>query len=50
MGLNLAASRFPLGKKQADAVKGRDMTAIRMTSAQVTEAQRLAREWQLKPP
>ena len=48
--LNLAASRFPAsGWNQRDsAVKAREAIATLMTSAQIAEAQRLAREWKPK--
>lgn len=44
---NLAASRFAASeaKKRDQAVEGRDLVAARMTPAQITEAQKLAREW-----
>ena len=38
MWFNLAASRFPLGEN-------RDIVAETMTPAQISEAQKLAREW-----
>jgi TPR repeat protein len=41
---NLAASRG-----NANGSKNRDIVAKRMTPAQIAEAQRLAREWTLKP-
>ena len=47
MWLNLAASRYPASDKENRdiAVKYRDIVAARMTSAQIAEAQKLAREW-----
>ena len=44
---NLAASRFsPTAKENREnAVKNRDITASRMTPAQIAEAQKQAREW-----
>ena len=45
MWLNLAASRFPLGVKRDVSVKSRDDVAKVMTPAQISEAQKLAREW-----
>ncbi len=45
---NLAASRFPFGVKRDISVKNRDIVAKRMTPAQISEAQKLAREWKPK--
>ena len=45
---NLAASRFPRGEARDQAVKNRDFVAKRMTPAQISEAQKLAREWRPK--
>ncbi len=45
MWYNLAASRFPPGAKRDKAVKNRGIVAKRMTPAQKSEAQKLAREW-----
>ncbi len=45
---NLAASRYPPGENRGDVVKGRDDVAKRMTPAQKSEAQKLAREWKPK--
>ncbi len=45
---NLAASRSPPGKDRYIAVKNRDIVAEKMTPAQISEAQKLAREWRLK--
>ena len=45
---NLAASRFPLSKDRDEAVKNRDHVAKTMTPPQITEAQKLAREWKPK--
>jgi hypothetical protein len=48
MWLNLAASR--VGEKDREnAVMDRDKVASEMTSAQIAEAQKLAREWKPKP-
>ncbi len=48
MWFNLAASRFPPGEDRDRAVKNRDIVAKRMTPAQISEAQKLAREWKPK--
>ncbi len=48
MWYNLAASRFPPGENRDKAVKSRDIVAKRMTPAQISEAQKLAREWKPK--
>ena len=48
MWLNLAASKFPPGKDRDSAVKNRDIVAKNMTPAQISEAQKLAREWRPK--
>jgi len=48
MWFNLAASRFPPGVEHDIAVKNRDNVAKRMTPAQISEAQNLAREWKPK--
>ena len=45
---NLAASSFPPGKDRDKAVEHRDIVAATMTPAQMTEAQKLAREWKPK--
>ncbi len=45
---NLAASSFPPGEDRVKAVKKRDKIAKRMTQAQISEAQNLAREWRPK--
>ncbi len=44
----LAASRFPPGEDRDKVVKNRDHVAKRMTPAQISEAQKLAREWRPK--
>ncbi len=44
----LAASRFPPGEDRDKAVENRDIVAKRMTPAQISEAQKLAREWKPK--
>ena len=48
MWYNLAASRHPPGEERDQAVKNRDFVAKRMTPAQISEAQKLAREWRPK--
>ncbi len=48
MWFNLAASRFPPGEGRDKAVKNRDIVAKRMTLAQISEAEKLAREWRPK--
>ncbi len=48
MWYNLAASRFSPGENRDQAVKDRDIVAKRMTPAQISEAQKLAREWRPK--
>ncbi len=47
MWFNLAASSPP-GEDRDNAVKNRDILAKRMTPAQISEAQKLAREWKPK--
>ena len=46
--LNLAASNFLPAEKRDKAVKTRDIVAKRMTPAQISEDQKLAREWKPK--
>ena len=48
MWFKLAASRLPPGEDRDKAVKNRDIVAKRMTPAQISEAQKLAREWKPK--
>ncbi len=48
MWVNVAASRFPPGKFRDRAVNYRDDVAKRMTPAQISEAEKLVREWKLK--
>ncbi len=48
MWLDLAASRFPSGEDRDKALKERDRVAKKMTPAQISEAQKLAREWKPK--
>ncbi len=48
MWYNLAASRSAPGEGYDRAVKNRDILAERMTPAQLSEAQKLAREWKPK--
>ena len=50
MWFNLAASSAPPGDKRAYAVAYRDAIAENMTPADVSKAQRLAREWLEKHP
>ena len=47
--VDLAASRFPpSAKKDREAAHNREIVASKMTSAQIAEAQKLAREWKPK--
>ncbi len=48
MWSNLAASRSPPGEDRDESVKNRDLIAKKMTPAQISEAQKLAREWKPK--
>lgn len=49
MWLNLAAARLPPHEKQREyAARLRDNVADQMTTAQIVEAQKLAREWRAK--
>ncbi len=48
MWFDLAASRYPPGEDRDMAVKARNIVAKRMTPAQISEAQKLAREWRPK--
>ncbi len=48
MWFNLAASTFPPGEGRDKAVMNRDDVAEKMTPAQKSEAQKLAREWRPK--
>ena len=48
MWYDLAASRFSPGERRDKAVKNRDIVAEKMTPAQISEAQKLAREWKPK--
>ncbi len=48
MWYNLAASSSPPGEDRDMAVNNRDIIAKRMTPAQISEAQKLAREWKPK--
>ncbi len=48
MRINYAASRFPPGEGRDIAVNNRDEVAAKMTPAQISEAQKLAREWKPK--
>ncbi len=48
MWYNLAASRLPPGENRDIAVNNLDLVAEMMTPAQISEAQKLAREWRSK--
>ena len=48
MWYNLAASRFSPGEDRDQAVKYREIVAEKMTPAQISEAQKLARKWRPK--
>ncbi len=48
MWYNLAASRHPPGEDRDQAVKNRNIVAEKMTPSQISEAQKLAREWKPK--
>ncbi len=48
MWLDLAASSFLPGEDRDHAVKYRDIVAEKMTPIQISEAQKLAREWKPK--
>ncbi len=48
MWFNLAASRYPPGEDRDMAVNNRDIVAKWMTPAQISEAEKLAREWKPK--
>jgi hypothetical protein len=48
MWFNLAASRYPPGEDRDRVVKNRDIIAKMMTPAQISEAEKLAREWKPK--
>ncbi len=48
MWYNLAASKYPPGEDRDKSVKNRDIVAAKMTPAQISEAQKLAREWRPK--
>ena len=48
MWYNLAASKFSPGEDRDQAVENRDIVAKMMTPAQISEAQKLAREWKPK--
>ncbi len=48
MWFNLAVSRYPPGEDRDRAIKNRDIVAKVMTPAQISEAQKLAREWRPK--
>lgn len=51
MWFSLAAAQFPASETENrdEAVKARDFVASKMTPAEITEAQKLAREWALRP-
>ena len=50
MWFNLAASRFPAAERQnrSEAIRNRELVAGKMTSEQIAQAQKLAREWKPK--
>jgi hypothetical protein len=48
MWFHIVASRLPPAENRDIAVKNRDIVAERMTPAQISEAQKLAREWKPK--
>ncbi len=43
--LSLAASAYTTGADRSRAIEARDLVATKMTSQEITEAQRLARDW-----
>jgi TPR repeat protein len=45
MWVNLAAAKLPPGKARNAALQLRDQLVDKMTPAQITDAQKLAREW-----
>jgi TPR repeat protein len=47
--LNLAAAKLPPGEIRTSVVTTREALAAKMTTAQIKEAQKLARDWQPKP-
>jgi hypothetical protein len=51
MWFSLAALQFPPTEKEDrdEAVKARDFVASKLTSTEIAEAQKLAREWKLQP-
>ena len=51
MWFSLAALQFPASETENrdEAVKARDFVASKLTSAEIAEAQKLAREWKLQP-
>ena len=51
MWFSLAALQFPASETEYrdEAVKARDFVASKLTSAEIAEAQKLAREWKLQP-
>jgi hypothetical protein len=48
MWYSLAAARFPPGEDRDTAVRNREIVERKMTPEQITEAERLAREWKPK--
>lgn len=49
MWYDLSASTFGSGANRDLSLKRRDAVSAKMTTAQIAEAQRLAREWKPKP-
>jgi len=50
MWLNLAAARLASGSRERyEAIRSRDLVASKMTTEQITQAQKLAREWKTNP-
>jgi uncharacterized protein len=49
MWLNLAAAKLPPGEIRTSVVTTREALAAKMTTAQIKEAQTLARDWKPKP-
>jgi TPR repeat protein len=45
---SLAIARYPASEGRDNAVKGRDLSAAKMTPAQIAEAQKRIRDWKPK--